>query len=589
MDLPRHLSPWATQLAIFPREMALALGATVSRLSNLIGSWQPAQATEGEPDGYNGIARRGTYDRLLPAEWLMLEEVPEEFLRRVIAGEHAFLQRAHTSRAAGRRCVVLFDAGIDQLGAPRIAHLAVLILLARRAEEQRATLEWGVLQDSGVYLHPGLTTVSVLDLLRARCVRSVSPADTHRWATHLQGLRPSETWLVGAEPLGREALSLRASAITASDVLEPGSPQRILVRAWVPQVDRIREAVLEIPAGRLAAKLLRDPFESAVASRLVTDTRINVQSTMVFAPNARRLYVRGAQSTLIAFHVPNSPRATPGPPVAFAPPDGQMLIAVGNSRNRTVALSQCDQELFLHVLSKRGATMAHTQRFAPSSGYSLPVHGTNILRPLGVLEHNRYCFIDDQGDLVELVNDEILLREHASAIGSKAGHAYLAWVTLHSGIPRVMWARTNSWGSTEVSQATMPEDMPPICGLHSFRFGSDLSEVFAYATSPRDWVIADLRKCVLVRVPDHLAVSGVVVRGPSRQVGLIVLDETRTRIEFFRNGSTETLVTTGAPVTGIEVSGTGSEVAFVTSAGEVGVYSCLARAVVARTAGGMAP
>ncbi len=52
------------------------------------------------PDGYDGIGRRGSYDRLLASEWLIHDELPDEFLRRVVSGEHAFLRRLHRHEAA---------------------------------------------------------------------------------------------------------------------------------------------------------------------------------------------------------------------------------------------------------------------------------------------------------------------------------------------------------------------------------------------------------------------------------------------------------------------------------------------------------
>ncbi len=590
INLPRHLSPWAPQLALFPAEMALALGAVVSRLASLIGGQRHSRTTEGEPDGYDGIARRGSYERLLPTEWLMLDEVPEEFLRRVVAGEHAFLRRAHTSQAAGKTCLALFDAGVDQLGAPRIAHLAMLILLAKRAAEQQAVLEWGLLQDAALTKHIGLTERSILRLVGARHGRSVSPEDVERWAGSLQGAQLSETWLVGAEPLMAYAPRLHATVVTVADVIEPEPPQRLHVQVAGPPSGSVKEAVLEVPEQRLAIQLLRDPFAATTTKSLASEAPIDPQSTLLFTTDSRRLYVRGKGPTLLAFHVPNSPRAQPGRTVGFAVPDGQVIIAAGWSPflRRRVALSQQGQELFLHVLSKRGGTIARSDRFTLSGEYQAPDHGASTLRSLGALGRERYCFVDARGDLVELFEGEVRLRTNAAAITAKAQSKCFTWVTLRDGVPQPMWIGIEP-GRLERCPTAVPDGLPPIDGAHNFRFGHGVG-LFAYATSPTSWVIVELSGYTSVSIPDGLTVAGVATHGYPPDAGLITLDSAKTRIEFLEeDGCTETLVTTSFPITALEVNNTGNQIAFLTSAGELGVYSSVARAVVLRATGGGAP
>ena len=56
-----------------------------------------------------------------------------EFSRRAATGEHAFFQIARRAPAHAMSSVAILDAGPLGLGAPRIAHLATLIVLAARA------------------------------------------------------------------------------------------------------------------------------------------------------------------------------------------------------------------------------------------------------------------------------------------------------------------------------------------------------------------------------------------------------------------------------------------------------------------------
>lgn len=64
----------------------------------------------------------------------MATEVPDEFLRRAAAGEHGFLALASRRPPETRRCVALLGTGPDALGAPRLAHLALLVVLSARAQ-----------------------------------------------------------------------------------------------------------------------------------------------------------------------------------------------------------------------------------------------------------------------------------------------------------------------------------------------------------------------------------------------------------------------------------------------------------------------
>ena len=108
MNLPPSLAPWAGYLNIFPAEVSLALGPMIQRVSMLIGSPQPRlNEKEGEPDGFDGLNRRGTYERLLLSEWMLADELEDEFIRRAVMGEHLFLNRAHSSAVGTRSSLAL--------------------------------------------------------------------------------------------------------------------------------------------------------------------------------------------------------------------------------------------------------------------------------------------------------------------------------------------------------------------------------------------------------------------------------------------------------------------------------------------------
>ncbi|HEU4387097.1 MAG TPA: hypothetical protein VFV34_04830, partial [Blastocatellia bacterium] len=149
MELPRSLAPWAQYLKIFPHDVALALGGLVHPIALTVGPMRSRLTRgAGDPDGFNDLTRRGSYEHLLVSEWPLSDEVPDEFARRAAMGEHLFIKVARREPAGARISIALFDAGPNQIGAPRIAQLATLIALARRAEAARAQFGWGFLQDS---------------------------------------------------------------------------------------------------------------------------------------------------------------------------------------------------------------------------------------------------------------------------------------------------------------------------------------------------------------------------------------------------------------------------------------------------------
>jgi len=134
IELPAALAPWAAQLSSLPEELALALAPWVGRLALAVGPLSAVQSQRtGEPDGYSGLSRRGSYERLVIGEWGVADLFPDEFLRRAAAGEHLFLDLARREPRGALKSVAIVSAGPAQLGSPRLVHLAALIVLARRA------------------------------------------------------------------------------------------------------------------------------------------------------------------------------------------------------------------------------------------------------------------------------------------------------------------------------------------------------------------------------------------------------------------------------------------------------------------------
>lgn len=203
MSLPPALRPWRDWLAMFDPEQAAAIGAMLLPLQHALGPFRaPPRIGTNEPNGIDDLRRRGPYDRLLLSEWLLADEMPDEFLRRASGGEHLFLSPRRESRRLQRRIVAVFDCGALQLGAPRLAHLALWILLARRAADVGATFEWGLLHAPAEFMEQREDR-ALKALLGARHLGRASEADLRGWRSLWQDDPDAyaERWLIGAPGL----------------------------------------------------------------------------------------------------------------------------------------------------------------------------------------------------------------------------------------------------------------------------------------------------------------------------------------------------------------------------------------------------
>jgi hypothetical protein len=197
--LPDALRPWREWLSWFEPDLAVQLGPMLQRLHPLLGSFRGhSQGGEPELEGLDDLRLRGSYQHLLASEWLLAEDMPDEFLRRAASGEHMFLAPRPRARRADRSVIALFDSGPLQLGAPRLAHIAIWILLARRAQQAQAEFRWGSLQSPGE-LFEARSTGNLKTLLFRRTFALPNAASLAAWRNALDERRTSgELWAIGA-------------------------------------------------------------------------------------------------------------------------------------------------------------------------------------------------------------------------------------------------------------------------------------------------------------------------------------------------------------------------------------------------------
>jgi hypothetical protein len=342
--LPRALAPWSEELAAFGDEGRALFGSWLPALDRLLGPHAEESDPAGDPDGFSGLGRRGRYERLALSQWGLLDAAPDEFLRRAGSSEHLFHQIARSARSGGRRLVVLFDAGPAQLGAPRLVHLAWLMVLGRRARRRGVPLHWGILQ--GVpKLREGADVPAVRALLAARSPYSVAPLHVTAWREMLgPPLEAEERWVVSDRA---EGARLSAAVLTVAEPDDPGD-HLLRIEATGRHGPRARA---RLPLGEGSSRLLVDPFrpeEGAGAS--ADDDTIASGAQAVFSGGGNHLVARLQSGGLVAFAVPVRADARFLPLARFPAPTGDHVVAAGWAKGSMyVATVTEERRVALHI------------------------------------------------------------------------------------------------------------------------------------------------------------------------------------------------------------------------------------------------
>ncbi|MGN6528471.1 MAG: hypothetical protein ACTHL8_18940 [Burkholderiaceae bacterium] len=403
ITLPRPLEPWREWLGWFDAALAEHLGDLLVRLSALVGpARSKASAGRDEPDGVSDLRTRGSYERLLGSEWLLAQEMPDEFLRRAAASEHLFLAPQMRAPRVDRDVVALFDAGPLQLGAPRLGHLAAWILLARRAQELGGRLRWGLAQEPGTLLDADRPErlKALLDARRHAALRAEHVAAWDRALeaqTAADGSLETETWWVGAGlpagvPVGnvaRRVLVLRR-AVDGSGL-----------EASLDGAGGSRDALLPLPAVREGTALLRGEFRAAAvpARRLAPGNRVSGLQPPIFSRRTEHLLIAGAEAgSVLSFAIPSRGQHRIGPPRRQQWSAARLAFGVVLDGRQAGALCLDDQALHFWQLP------GFESRPRPTDEeFTVDVDATGW-RPAALLtahdKRRRVCVVDDRGRLL---------------------------------------------------------------------------------------------------------------------------------------------------------------------------------------------
>lgn len=330
--LPSTLAGWATELTRLPTELALTLAPWLGRLALAVGPMAERRSVrDGEPDGFTGLARRGSYERLVASEWALAEVAPDEFVRRAAAGEHLFHELARRSHHGARRAVAIVSAGPGQLGAPRLAHLALLVVLMRRARLAGAGFAWGVLEDPARALIDGLDVDGVARLLAARTTRC-DDGDVAAWTAALGADRGCEPWWIGGARELAAARTAHARTITIDELVDPTRRELALAVQHRGPPTHLR---LGLPDDATCARLLRAPLGGTRGGGRTARTRGQARALLV---HGRRLLLALDRDRVECWPLPNSPRDQLGRPRPWTVPAGYQLVALGAEQRTALAV-----------------------------------------------------------------------------------------------------------------------------------------------------------------------------------------------------------------------------------------------------------
>ena len=273
---------------------------------------------------------------------------PDEFLRRAANGELLLMGPEPTNSETSLRSVALFDAGPAQLGEPRLAHLALFILLARRAELAGAEFRWGILQEPGV-LYEEQGVQGVRRLLGARTRAVLDAAGLEEWNATL-GNTAFDCWLVGDE---------------ASPSPAPAHSRVLVRRSWFAQelaVELVtrranRNVTLPLPAPADGVRLLRRPFDKSPGANLMSSEAHSLKRAPMFGSMKEWLALGMVDGGMMVYRLPESPNARAGRPRKLRKPAHlDAIVAAGLIQKSFGTVTLHEGALHLQVFRVRSST-----------------------------------------------------------------------------------------------------------------------------------------------------------------------------------------------------------------------------------------
>lgn len=581
MKLPVSLTPWAKHLQIFPEEISLILGGYVQRIAPFINPLNSSfEDSDGEPNGYDGVARRGIYERLLLSELALADEFGDEFIRRAVMGEHLFLNLAKVSPNAKRVSIALFDAGAMQLGAPRIAHLAAFIVLARRAEVANAMFLWGVLQDAKQLVISDDTESSIKILLESRTPKDVVQEDISGWREKISDVeKMSDVWLIGSKYLANFEETRGFSNLYVEENLD--LEKRELLLELKSDSGTKKQTILELPPPNICTRLLRNPFEIPQKIEL-SSAKLDGNVTNFFFDNTgSKLFARLDSSDVLCFPVQNVLNNSKIQPAIYKFDDSIKHIAAGRLKKANAFISKTqDWEIRLEY-RKHGFGLAEGLYRVHETDISFPENGLlqiyNV-RPrkfhydeAAILDANRNLFLLNQTGESEKSSENVVgtarlvatnvlavaqTEDRFMYIGCEDGNEYHLLVTISDKIER------DALAGKRLKRAM-------------FGRGEAGKKVYALETESGNWTISDNENEERIMPKPKGEVVGVYQDSRFAPTsGFFELMEDRKTLEFcWQYGRRKQILKAEEEIVKIEFSPRSPIFAYQTASGELILYS----------------
>lgn len=593
MKLPASLTPWAEQLQIFPEEISLTLGGYVRKISPFISPLNSfAEDSDGEPNGYDGIARRGIYERLLLSELALADDFGDEFIRRAVMGEHLFLNPARISPGSKRVSIALFDAGAMQIGAPRIAHIAAFIVLARRAEAAGAMFLWNTLQGEKQLIISDDTESSIKILLESRMAKDVSEDDISAWREKLSDVdKMADVWLVGSENLARFDAAKSFSLLYVEENLELEKRELDLKIKSASDVEK--QTVLELPPPNICTRLIRNPFENLPKIEFSSATLDGKVTNFFFDSTGSKIFARLDSENLLCFAIQNMRSAGKIYPTVYKPQNsGEKYLAAGRLRRAIVVGSKVDAQTLRLEYRKGGFGLSAGRYSSHNQEIAFPGDENGLLQIYNVrprkfhydeaaildakrnlflltnLSKDRYDALEPVGSLV-LTATDVLAVGHTDKefvyIGCEYGNDHHLLVSISDKIERF-----------------------PLAGTHLrqafFGRGEMGKKICAFETEAGTWKILDEENNERIMPQPKGEVVGVYKDSRfAPNAGFFELMEDRQTLDFcWQYGRRKQVLKADAEITKIEISTQAPFIAYTTVSGELVFYSLTHRAAIGR-------
>lgn len=593
MKFPASLTHWAEHLQIFPEEISLTLGGYVRKVSPFIAPLNSfAEDADGEPNGYDGIARRGIYERLLLSELALADDFGDEFIRRAVMGEHLFLNPARVSPGTKRVSIALFDAGAMQIGAPRIAHIVAFIVLARRAEAAGAMFLWNILQGEKQLIISDDTEASIKILLESRTANDVSENDISAWREKLSDIdKMADVWLIGSENLARFDEAKNFSRLYVEEIPELEKRELNLKIKSASGIEK--QTVLELPPPNICTRLLRNPFEIVPKIEFSSATLDGKVTNFFFDSSGSKVFAKLDSDNILCFAIQNMRSAGKIYPTFYRPENSdKKYLAAGRLRKAIVVGSKIDAQTFRLEYRKIGFGLNSGRYVSRNQEIAFPEDENGLLQIYSVRPRNFHydeaAILDAKRNLFLLTNlskDRYEAREPVGAliltatdvlavsqtdrefvyIGCEGGNDHHLLISISDKIERF------SLAGMRLKQAF-------------FGRGERNEKICAFETEAGNWKILDEENKERIMPQPKGKVVGVYKDARmAPKAGFFELMEDRQTLDFcWQYGRRKQILKADEEITKIEFSPRSPLLVYTTVSGELVFYSLTHRTIIGR-------